>query len=118
MRTSLEPQSVLHQLPVTDTPAPQSTVVHQLHTSPTPVPCCTQPDNLATTHSMNATRARLRHASALLVTSGEVLVSVFSVPSVGTFARSVLIAVIDPNPLVVSLWKHISSLLHLAASDC
>ena len=29
MRTSFEPQSVLHQLPVTDIPAPQSTVVHQ-----------------------------------------------------------------------------------------
>ena len=42
---------------------------------------------------------------------------VFSVPSVGAFARSVLRALIDPNPLVVSLWKHISSLLHLAASD-
>ena len=42
---------------------------------------------------------------------------VFSVPSVGAFARSVLRALIDPNPLAVSLWKHISSLLHLAASD-
>ena len=29
MRTSIEPQSVLHQFPVTDIPAPQSTVVHQ-----------------------------------------------------------------------------------------
>ena len=27
MRTSFEPQSVLHQLPVTDIPAPQSTAV-------------------------------------------------------------------------------------------
>ena len=29
MRTSFEPQSVLHQFPVTDIPAPPSTVVHQ-----------------------------------------------------------------------------------------
>ena len=42
---------------------------------------------------------------------------VFSVPSGGAFARSVLRTLIDPNPLAVSLWKHISSLLHMAASD-
>ena len=29
----------------------------------------------------------------------------FSVPSVGAVARSVLRTLIDPNPLAVSLWK-------------
>ena len=33
MRTTFEPQSVSHQLPVTDIPAPRSTVVHQFHES-------------------------------------------------------------------------------------
>ena len=70
MRTSFEPQSFLHQFPVTDIPG--STV-----NSCTPVPFCTYPDHLTTTHSLNATRARLRHASAPLVTSCEVSVSVF-----------------------------------------
>ena len=70
MRTSFEPQSVLHQFPVTDILAPQSTVC-------TPISCCTCPDHLTTTHSLNGTRARLRHASALLVTSCEVSVNVF-----------------------------------------
>ena len=41
----------------------------------------------------------------------------FSVPSVGAFARTMLRALIDPKPLAVSPWKHISSLLHLTASD-
>ena len=41
----------------------------------------------------------------------------FSVPSVGTFAGSVLRTLIDPNPLAVSLWKHISSLLQMVSYD-
>ena len=69
MGTSFEPLSVLHQFPV-GILSPQSN-------SCTPVPCCTYPDHLTTSHSLNATRARLRHASALLVTSCEVSVSVF-----------------------------------------
>ena len=70
MRTSVEPQSVLQTVPSNR---------HSCSTlnSCTPVPCCTSPDHLTTTHSLNAIRARLRHASALLVTSCEVSVSVF-----------------------------------------
>ena len=58
-RRSFEPQSVLYQFPVSRSPDSQS------HDSFTPVPCCKYPDLLTATHSLNATRARLRHASAL-----------------------------------------------------
>ena len=113
MRTNFEPQGVLHQLPVTDIPAPQSTVVHQSDTSSL-LHASWQLDHNAQFECDTCKAQTCASASCFVWWS---LGECFLVPQF-FFYRSVLRAVIDPNPLVVSLWKHISSLLHLAASDC